>query len=457
MLAVQQAPRMGSSQPPSDPFLPFGYTLDSTQDPPLPDPPEPAPGDPLLTDNDNRLLDSFFQDINADHYNMPSFGEGLNFSDTWLDLPPQFMGTSTTFGHHPGSSLPEPTGQGLPNSLGDFHGMMPMEPNMMPPPPPPPPQSQHQLDHQLDHRHTPDDVLHAAATLLHNGSAQRQASNGVDASLQRRMTAPIVGHLQHQPLEEFREEHRRSVAASEQEHYPDWMSGPQERRQHRAPPAEYQWGSDANFSRVQGYMPNSEKETAESLTKEQLKYLECFEPSQSADNTRPSSPVHTKMAPPQNRLAQAVKPLPETDAPPRKRRKSRNSKEGPDEDAQDETTTPKSNRRRKSKLERLGSTSSGPTDEVSTGKRRKSMANGAKAARENLTEEQKRENHIRSEQKRRTLIKEGFEDLCDLVPGLRGGGFSKSTMLTMAAEWLDDLLKGNEVLSAQLAALEGGK
>ncbi|KAJ3468547.1 hypothetical protein MRS44_002612 [Fusarium solani] len=427
MLAVQQAPRMGSSQPPSDPFLPFGYTLDSTQDPPLPDPPEPAPGDPLLTDNDNRLLDSFFQDINADHYNMPSFGEGLNFSDTWLDLPPQFMGTSTTFGHHPGSSLPEPTGQGLPNSLGDFHGMMPMEPNMMPPPPPPPPQSQHQLDHQLDHRHTPDDVLHAAATLLHNGSAQRQASNGVDASLQRRMTAPLVGHLQHQPLEEFREEHRRSVAASEQEHYPDWMSGPQDRRQHRAPPAEYQWGSDANFSRVQGYMPNSEKETAESLTKEQLK------------------------------LAQAVKPPPETDAPPRKRRKSRNSKEGPDEDAQDETTTPKSNRRRKSKLERLGSTSSGPTDEVSTGKRRKSMANGAKATRENLTEEQKRENHIRSEQKRRTLIKEGFEDLCDLVPGLRGGGFSKSTMLTMAAEWLDDLLKGNEALSAQLAALEGGK
>ncbi|RSL57642.1 hypothetical protein CEP53_006432 [Fusarium sp. AF-6] len=456
MLAVQQAPRMGSSQPPSDPFLPFGYTLDSTQDPPLPDPPEPAPGDPLLTDNDNRLLDSFFQDINADHYNMPSFGEGLNFSDTWLDLPPQFIGSSTTFSHHPGPSIAEPTGHGLPNSLGDFHGMMPMEPNMMPPPPPPPPQSQHQLDHQLDHRHTPDDVLHAAATLLHNGSAQRQTSNGVDASLQRRMTAPLVGHLQHQPLDEFREEHRRSVAASEQEHYPDWMSGPQERRQHRAPPAEYQWGSDANFSRIQGYLPNSEKETAESLTKEQLKYLECFEPSQSADNTRPSSPVHTKIAPPQSRMAQAVKP-PETDAPPRKRRKSRNSKEGPDEDAQDETTTPKSNRRRKSKMERLGSTSSGPTEEVSTGKRRKSMANGAKATRENLTEEQKRENHIRSEQKRRTLIKEGFEDLCDLVPGLRGGGFSKSTMLTMAAEWLDDLLKGNEALTAQLAALEGGK
>jgi hypothetical protein len=80
--------------------------------------------------------------------------------------------------------------------------------------------------------------------------------------------------------------------------------------------------------------------------------------------------------------------------------------------------------------------------------------NGAKPSRENLSEEQKRENHIRSEQKRRTLIKEGFDDLCELVPGLKGGGFSKSTMLTMAAEWLEELLKGNEALAAQLSALE---
>jgi hypothetical protein len=28
-------------------------------------------------------------------------------------------------------------------------------------------------------------------------------------------------------------------------------------------------------------------------------------------------------------------------------------------------------------------------------------------------------------------------------------------MLTMAAEWLEDLLKGNEALTAQLATLEG--
>lgn len=52
-------------------------------------------------------------------------------------------------------------------------------------------------------------------------------------------------------------------------------------------------------------------------------------------------------------------------------------------------------------------------------------------------------------------MKESFGDLSDLVPWLRGGGFGKSKILSMAAEWLEDLLKGNEALAAQLASLEG--
>lgn len=51
------------------------------------------------------------------------------------------------------------------------------------------------------------------------------------------------------------------------------------------------------------------------------------------------------------------------------------------------------------------------------------------------------------------MIKEGFDDLGDLVPGLKGGGFSKSTTLAMAAEWLEDLLRGNKTLAAQVASL----
>ncbi|CAM1503891.1 Fc.00g014820.m01.CDS01 [Cosmosporella sp. VM-42] len=449
MLAVQQAPRMGSSQPPSDPFLPFGYAVDPNQEPLL-EPPEPAPGAPLLSENDSRLLSSFFEDMTADHYNMPSFGEGLNFSDTWLDLPPQFMGTTTSFGQQPGPSMAPPIANGLSHHPADFHGMH-LGPNSMPPPPPPPQPQPH-----MEHRRASEDVLNAAATLLHNGSSQRHNSNGSDGSFARRPVGPPVGHLRHQPLEEFKEEGRRGIATDDHDNtFTEWMFGPQERRNPRnAPPTDVQWGSDSSFSHLQAFTPTSDKETSEAMSKQQLKYLDCFEPSQSRDNTRPSSPNHNQMAPPaSSNLADPAKRQQEPDAPPRKRRKSKSNKEALDDDAAGDTNVSKTARRKKGKSERAGSASSPPHED---GKRRKSAVNGSKASRENLSEEQKRENHIRSEQKRRTLIKEGFDDLCDLVPGLRGGGFSKSTMLTMAAEWLEDLLKGNEVLNNQLAGLERG-
>lgn len=75
--------------------------------------------------------------------------------------------------------------------------------------------------------------------------------------------------------------------------------------------------------------------------------------------------------------------------------------------------------------------------------------------RDNLTESQKRENHIHSEQKRRNLIRQGFEELCALVPELKAGGYSKSAVLIHAANYLDDLKKGNNRLRLYLQQLEG--
>ncbi|KAK8151089.1 hypothetical protein BC567DRAFT_144337, partial [Phyllosticta citribraziliensis] len=66
--------------------------------------------------------------------------------------------------------------------------------------------------------------------------------------------------------------------------------------------------------------------------------------------------------------------------------------------------------------------------------------------RENLSEEQKRSNHILSEQKRRNAIKVGFGALNELVPGLKAGGFSKSAMLIEAAKFLENLVVGNQML-----------
>ncbi|EOA90583.1 uncharacterized protein SETTUDRAFT_182231 [Exserohilum turcica Et28A] len=66
-----------------------------------------------------------------------------------------------------------------------------------------------------------------------------------------------------------------------------------------------------------------------------------------------------------------------------------------------------------------------------------------KAPRENLTEEQKRNNHILSEQKRRDLIKQGYKDLNEVVPAVRGGGLSKSQILVEAATFLEKLIADN--------------
>jgi len=77
--------------------------------------------------------------------------------------------------------------------------------------------------------------------------------------------------------------------------------------------------------------------------------------------------------------------------------------------------------------------------------------------RDNLTEAQKRENHIHSEQKRRNLIRQGFDELCALVPELKAGGYSKSAVLIHAANYLDDLKKGNARLKIYLQQLEGAR
>lgn len=77
--------------------------------------------------------------------------------------------------------------------------------------------------------------------------------------------------------------------------------------------------------------------------------------------------------------------------------------------------------------------------------------------RDHLTEDQKRENHILSEQKRRDLIRKGFSELCSLVPELREGGYSKSVVLMHVATFLEELKARNERLRAYVRELEAGR
>lgn len=58
-----------------------------------------------------------------------------------------------------------------------------------------------------------------------------------------------------------------------------------------------------------------------------------------------------------------------------------------------------------------------------------------------LTEEEKKQNHIASEQKRREAIRAGFDRLCDLVPGLAGQGRSEGIVLRRTVAYIKEQLR----------------
>ncbi|KAK0366312.1 hypothetical protein LTR59_001304 [Friedmanniomyces endolithicus] len=89
-----------------------------------------------------------------------------------------------------------------------------------------------------------------------------------------------------------------------------------------------------------------------------------------------------------------------------------------------------------------------PSNGASSSARRKSSAK----SRQNLSDEQKRQNHIISEQKRRNVIKQGYLDLDNLVPILNGGksGLSKAEQVKEIVAFLESLVSGNQLMEAKL-------
>ena len=234
-------------------------------------------------------------------------------------------------------------------------------------------------------------------------------------------------------------------------------------------PNAFKWGSDANFL-DHGFVAPPNQETVEELTKHMLGRMECLEPQPSAENTQPSSPVlkHRKRrgssAEEELIPADSTQPIAKgirldasahdfSESRPRKRRKDKLKIEEEDDQpahpVQARTKIHRSSSARKEIRFRRA------TSQEDRPKTARSQPGEHRPGRENLTDEQKRSNHILSEQKRRNLIKQGFEDLCELVPDLKGGAFSKSALLTQAADWLEDLVQGNERLKLQLTELGG--
>lgn len=72
-----------------------------------------------------------------------------------------------------------------------------------------------------------------------------------------------------------------------------------------------------------------------------------------------------------------------------------------------------------------------------------------------LTEQEKKNNHIASEQKRRAAIREGFDRLTELVPGLEGQGRSESIVLKKTVDFMHMKLLERQELIAEIESRGG--
>lgn len=471
--------------------------LISPQDTPFDSAPERPPGPALLDDSESNMLDNLFTSLNASQFDNNdfwlSFGEqnttepGSNFS--WPDLPPNFEGSAT--------NLPTPQSHHIPSAKqsGDISAQdrsAALSSDVL---------AAAQMLYQNGHDNLSalHNQLYAEHSLMdhNNSNPNYHANSNIHVQQQQQ-------HQQHQhPQQQQQQQHHHHQIDAKRPQLGRYNDGSVPQKEflvipkgihtttmifdpatHRSPTSGHQqprmrtvsskpgtamlqWGSDSGFAH-QGYRLPPGQPTVEETTEHLLHNLECLEAQSSAGNTRPSSPVRKLCDRKESTssLAASRNPIPPSyEDRPKKRRKSNNKIKEEDSELVSTLSASKSPSNMTTTLSTTNHTASSSTTATSFARplssSRKSKGsspagNGAtiKPVRENLSEEQKRTNHILSEQKRRNLIKQGFDDLCSLVPELKGGGYSKSTMLTQAGDWLADLLAGNELLKAQLADLK---
>tara|TARA_R110002003_G_scaffold9_11_gene452 strand:+ start:15099 stop:16370 length:1272 start_codon:yes stop_codon:yes gene_type:complete len=193
----------------------------------------------------------------------------------------------------------------------------------------------------------------------------------------------------------------------------------------------YTFGTDDSFNNPTGFSAAHGQESTEQVTQRLLRdmrHAQVLARTPEVDRDLISPTGHPPSALPDSASDDEQSDVTtsdedEDDRPSKKRRKSTHGKGGSQK------------RARHGKARK--------TSAVEENGKKKRSSSAQKAQRENLTEEQKRSNHILSEQKRRNLIKRGFDELHDLVPEIRNGGLSKSSVLTEAANFLEKLIEEN--------------
>lgn len=72
-----------------------------------------------------------------------------------------------------------------------------------------------------------------------------------------------------------------------------------------------------------------------------------------------------------------------------------------------------------------------------------------------LTEEEKKQNHIASEQKRRAAIRAQFDRLAELTPGMAGLGRSEGVVLAKVVEFAREQVEERKKLIAEIEMRDG--
>lgn len=214
------------------------------------------------------------------------------------------------------------------------------------------------------------------------------------------------------------------------------------------------FGSDSDFAGHKYVAPGSALKDLKSCEAKFQSNLETFEskwdgePQPDQDST-----VRRRLSTSQNHAARQVKQDIQEERDVKSTKKLKRSRQ--EEDSEDTSDGSEDRVGPKSKAQNKARTySEGGGGTSSAASRRKSTLAEVKAPRQNLTEEEKKLNHIRSEQKRRNQIKEGFANLTEMMPD-KTIGASKCAILSSAVDWLADLIEGNEALRAQLEKMGG--
>ena len=160
---------------------------------------------------------------------------------------------------------------------------------------------------------------------------------------------------------------------------------------------------------------------------------------------------------------------------PKRGTKAARSGNGVDDESFDNNHTAASSRSKPSKRRKMSPTgraspgsqeygtprvneSESPEPSSKSGSKKKSRAATQASKSNNLTEEEKRQNHIRSEKTRRDLIKWQYDALDELVPGLKSGksGLSRADVLLEIVGYVENVKLGNEKMEELLASWKAG-